>query len=422
MAQFIIKGGRKLTGEVEIGGAKNSVLKILSAAILLSGRVVIKNVPAIEDVRRMIELLENLGAVVSYLDEKTLSVDARTISSGVMRDDLAKRLRSSILLIGPLLARFGSVSFPHPGGCIIGQRPIDLFLDGFRALGARIHANFSGKYSTYRIDGKNLRGANYFFRNISVTGTETLMMASALIRGTTILRNCATEPEIPVLAEFLNRCGANIKGAGTHTIEIRGVSKLKGGVFNVIPDRIEAGSFAILAAATKSVLTIKNIIPEHIESVLSALICMGVGVEIRKDLVRIRPAKILRAHSIKTHEYPGFPTDLQAPFTVLATQADGQSLIHETVYEGRLFYIENLNRMGGKIIMCDPHRILVHGATKLYGRDMESPDLRAGLAFVVAGLVAEGTSIIQDVYSIDRGYENIEGRLQKLGADIIRSS
>ncbi len=409
-----------MNGEVEIGGAKNSVLKILSAAILLNGKVVIKNVPDIEDVKRMIELLQNLGATVSYFDGKTISVDARTISSSAVMDDLAKRLRSSILLIGPLLARFGSVSFPHPGGCVIGQRPIDIFLDGFEALGAQIHANSNEKYPSYKIDGKNLRGADYFFRNISVTGTETLMMASTLIRGTTILRNCATEPEIFALAAFLNRCGAKIKGAGTQTIEVRGVSKLSGGVFNVIPDRIDAGSFAILAAATKSTLTIKNIIPEHIKSVLFILTRMGVGIEIQKDSVRIRPAKILRAQSIKTHEYPGFPTDLQAPFTVLATQADGQSLIHETVYEGRLFYIENLNRMGGKIIMCDPHRILVHGATQLYGRDMESPDLRAGLAFVIAGLVADGTSIIRDVYSIDRGYENIEGRLQKLGATIKR--
>ncbi len=420
MAQFIIAGGRKLEGEVEIGGAKNFALKVLPAAILCDGPVTIKNVPVIEDVKRMLELLAHLGVSIKHLDEKTIQLDARTIKTTAIDEMLAKRIRSSIMLVGPLLARFGSVSFPHPGGCVIGQRPIDLFLEGFKALGAKIEENMHGKYPAYAITGKKLKGNEYFFKNISVTGTECLMMTATLAKGKTILRNAALEPEIPALAEFLNSCGAKITGAGTHTIEIEGVAKLKGGTATVIPDRIDAGSFAILAAATRSPLRIKGLVPEHISNIIHLLRSMGAEIDVKKGQIDVKAPKVLRAASIKTHEYPGYPTDLQAPFTVLATTAEGQSLVHETVYEGRLFYIESLNRMGAKIIMCDPHRVLIHGATKLYGRDMESPDLRAGLAFVIAALAAKGTSVIDDIYSIERGYENIEGRLRAIGADIKR--
>lgn len=420
MAQFIITGGQKLQGEVEIGGAKNFALKVLPAAILCDGPVTVKNVPVIEDVKRMLELLAHLGVSIKYLDEKTIRLDARTIKTTVIDEALAKRIRSSIMLVGPLLARFGSVSFPHPGGCVIGQRPIDLFLEGFKALGAKIEENMHGKYPAYSITSKKLKGSEYFFKNISVTGTECLMMTATLAKGKTILRNAALEPEIPALAEFLNSCGAKITGAGTHTIEIEGVAKLKGGTATVIPDRIDAGSFAVLAAATRSPLRIKGLIPEHISNIIHLLRSMGAEIDVKKGYIDVKAPKVLRAASIKTHEYPGYPTDLQAPFTVLATTAEGQSLVHETVYEGRLFYIESLNRMGAKIIMCDPHRVLIHGATKLYGRDMESPDLRAGLAFVIAALAAKGTSVIDDIYSIERGYENIEGRLRAIGADIKR--
>lgn len=425
MARFIINGGEKLKGTIEICGAKNAVLKLLPAAILCGGPVIIQNVPRIEDVNRMIELMQNLGASVATDDMATnriLRIDTRRMHSSSMSNDIAKRLRSSIVLVGPLLARFGSATFPHPGGCVIGQRPIDLFLDGFRALGATVQEHVHEQYPVYHIDGKRMRGAEYTFKNISVTGTECLMMTATLIKGKTILRNCAMEPEIAALAEFLHSCGARIHGAGTHTIEINGVKKLRGGTCTVIPDRIDAGSFAILAAATKSALTIKNAVPEHIATVLETLRSMGVTVDINGNSIIIRPPRVLRACSIKTHEYPGFPTDLQAPFAVLATQAKGIGLIHETVYEGRLFYIESLNRMGAKIIMCDPHRVLVQGATPLHGREVESPDLRAGLAFVIAALAAHGTSVIDDIYSIDRGYEDIAGRLQALGADITRSS
>lgn len=420
MAQFIITGGKKLKGTVEIGGAKNSVLKILPAAILCDGPVVIENIPLIEDMRRMVELLKFLGSRVEETGFKRICIDARPTNSSIVHENIAKRLRSSIVLTGPLLARFGRVAFPHPGGCVIGKRPIDLFLDGFRAFGAIVHENFSDTYPTYMIEGKRLRGAEYVFQQVSVTGTECLMMAATRIHGKTILRNCAMEPEIRALADFLNRCGARIQGAGTHTIEIEGVEKLTGGTFTVLPDRIDAGSFAILAAATGSTIAITKCVPEHVATVLQTLRSMGVGVETDADTIRVYPARRLLSHDIKTHEYPGFPTDLQAPFTVLATQAEGESLVHETVYEGRLFYTESLNRMGAKIHMFDPHRISVHGATELHGHTLESPDLRAGLAFVIAALVAKGTTTIGDIYSIERGYEDIEGRLQALGADIKR--
>lgn len=420
MAQFVIHGGKKLKGEVNIGGAKNFVLKILPAAILCEGPVTVTNVPEIEDVRRMVELLTALGVAVEDAGFQTLRLDARTTRSYSLHEDLAKRLRASVMLVGPLLARFGKVTFPHPGGCVIGRRPIDIFLDGFRALGATVRERLVDAYPTYSIEGSRLRGAEYVFKTISVTGTECLMATATRVKGKTILRNAAMEPEIQALAEFLNRCGARIRGAGTHTIEIEGVKKLTGGDVTVLPDRIDAGSFAILAAATRSEITIKHCVPEHIATVLQVLRNMGIPITHTHDSITIKPAKKISPHHIKTHEYPGFPTDLQAPFAVLATQAEGESMIHETIYEGRLFYAESLHRMGARIHMFDPHRMMVHGATELHGRNMESPDLRAGLAFVIAALVAKGKSTIGDIYSIERGYEHIESRLQALGADVKR--
>ena len=420
MAQFVIKGGKKLKGEVEIGGAKNAILKILPASILIDGHVLIDNVPDIEDVKRMSEILAAMGASVESRGPKKLRVDARAVNTFHIPPEPAKRLRSSIMFTGPLLARFGKVTFPHPGGCVIGQRPIDAFIGGFEALGATVKTDLTDKYPRYIIEGKKLRGAEYVFKNMSVTGTECLMMTAVLVPGKTILRNCAMEPEIPALADFLSSCGAKIRGAGTHTIEIEGVKVLHGGSISVMPDRIDAGSFAILAAATRSPLRIRHIVPEHISSIILTLRMMGVFVDIGRDFIDVRAPKVLKAVDIKTHEYPGFPTDLQAPFAVLASTAGGQSLIHETIYEARLFYIESLNRMGARITMCDPHRILIHGPSKLYGRDMESPDLRAGLAFVIAALVADGTSVINDIYSIERGYEKIGERLRAIGAGITR--
>src|SRR3989344_563870 len=372
MANFIVKGGKFLEGEIEIGGSKNAALPAMAASLLFKNNPEFRNLPKIEDIFRMGELLKKL--------RETKEIDF----------EVAKKIRASILLVGPALARFGKITFPHPGGCVIGARPIDAFLDGWKAMGAvvkEIPPDSSKSINSipfYELSAPSgLKGRDYTFRVPSVTGTEGLMMTAVLASGSTILRNAAMEPEIAHLAYFLNKNGADIKGAGTHTINIEG----SGGVlleskypFSAPPDRIEAGSFFIF--------------------------------------VKRSPA--LKAVSIKTKEYPGFATDLQAPFCVLATQARGTSMIHETIFEGRLSYIEYLNKMGAKITLCDPYRAIVNGPTPLRAWTLERPDIRAGLAFILAALLAEGESKIGNIYQIDRGYEAIDERLRSIGADIKR--
>lgn len=419
MAEFIIRGGKKLEGEIEVRGAKNSALKILPASLLFSGPLTVKNVPQIEDVFRMEELLKNLGAKVRRLGERGLEVKTDGVKSGNLKKELAERLRASVVLAGPLLARTRKVSFPHPGGDLIGRRPIDIFLEGWRAMGAKISANSGG----YKINAKRLHGIDFTFRQVSVTGTETLMMTAALAKGRTVLQNAALEPEIPHLAEFLNKSGARIKGAGTPKIEIFGTggkllrAKLP---FGVIPDRIDAGSFLILGAALGKEITIKKCVPEHLAVLCALLRAAGAKIKSGRSWLKVSRPAVLRSVDAKTQEYPGFATDLQAPFSVLMTQAQGQSLMHDTIFERRFGYIEELNRMGANIVQADPHRILIHGPTSLEGREIETPDIRAGLAFVIAALLAKGQSRLKNIYQIDRGYEKIEKSLQLLGADIKR--
>ncbi len=419
--KFIIEGAKKLKGEVEIRGAKNSVLKILAASLLFKEPLLIENIPLIEDFLRQVEILKDLGVEIQNLKNRVLKVDPRKISKVSLAKNISERLRASIVLVGPLLAVKKRAIFPHPGGCVIGKRPIDLFLEGWRAFGAKI----SKKDDFYEIKTEKLKGIDFTFKKVSVTATETLMMTAVLAQGRTILRNAACEPEISSLARFLNKCGAKIKGAGTPFIEIIGTNgRLLKPVssFKVIPDRIEAGSFLILGALLADPLLIKNCQPEHLSVLIAVLKETGAQIEIGKNEILVRKAKALKSVDIVTREYPGFPTDLQAPFTVLMTQARGQSMIFETIFDGRLNYIEDLNRMGAKIIMCDPHRILVSGPTPLRGREIETPDLRAGLAFVIAGLVAKGVTIINNVYQIDRGYEKIDERLINIGAKIKRTN
>ncbi|MEK7121479.1 MAG: UDP-N-acetylglucosamine 1-carboxyvinyltransferase [Patescibacteria group bacterium] len=414
MDKFIINGGKKLKGEIEVRGAKNAALKIFAASVLTSGTVKIKNVPEVEDIARISELLKDLGVEVIHPKYGEYRITAAKIKTSAINPEIAKKLRASVVLTASLLARTGNVKFPHPGGCVIGERPIDLFLDGYEALGAKI--NFHN--GIYDIKGK-LTGAKFVFGNVSVTGTEAMLMAASLAKGKTILKNCACEPEIESLANFLNSCGAKIQGAGTPFIAIEGVEKLNGGEYITIPDRIEAGTFAILAAATKSNILIKNCEPEHLDSLWNSLKKTGVGLKINKTSVEVLPV-VLKSVNIKTHEYPGFPTDLQAPFCVLLSQTEGQGLVHETIYEGRLLWLDELKRMGANVLTFDPHRVSIQGPTKLKGREIESPDLRAGMAYLIAALCSEGQSIINNVYQIDRGYEKIEERLRKIGADIKR--
>jgi UDP-N-acetylglucosamine 1-carboxyvinyltransferase len=415
MPKFIIKGGKKLKGEIKVNGAKNAALKVIAAAFLSEEKITIKNCPNIEEVNRLLELATDLGVQVKRRDEEVEMI-AGKIKTTKMNPELVKKIRVSVMLIGPLLARLGEVFMPHPGGCAIGQRPIDIFIDGFKKLGARVDENSEG----YHFSAKKLKGATFFFPIVSVTATESLMMTATLAEGTTVLKNCACEPEIPVLADYLNRCGAKISGAGTHTIVIEGVDKLSAGIFEVMPDRVEAGSFAILGALCGKPIKVTGCQPELLESLWATFDRMGVSYNLGKDWVEVKSSEKIKAVNLTTHEYPGFITDLQQPFVVLLTQAIGVSLVHETIFEGRLFYTDKLNQMGASIIMCDPHRVIVNGPTCLFGRKLESPDLRAGFALVLAGLIAEGTTEIDNIYQIDRGYEHIEERLKALGADIKR--
>ncbi len=414
--KFVIKGGESMKGTIKVNGAKNAALKLLAASLLTDKEWTISNVPQIEDVFCLLELLKNIGAEVKNRIKGTYQIRARDIKADNLDLDITKKLKGSILMAGPLLARCGKAIFSQPGGCVIGQRPRDIFLDGFKAFGVKIRESQKGYYLTT----KGLKGAKFVFPVISVTATETMILTAVLAKGKTVLKNSACEPEIVALTDFLNKCGAKIKGAGTSFIEIEGVNSLRGGKSQVIPDRIEAGSFAILGAASNSPIKITNLIPEHLDVLWFLLDKAGVNLEIGKNFAIIKPGSRLKSVNLKTHEYPGFATDLQAPFTVLMTQANGISLIHETIFEGRLFYTDILSQMGARIIMCDPHRVIVQGPNKLVGRRMVSPDIRAGIALLIAALIAKGESVIENIYQIDRGYECIEKRLQKLGANIKR--
>ncbi|MCX6792612.1 MAG: UDP-N-acetylglucosamine 1-carboxyvinyltransferase [Candidatus Falkowbacteria bacterium] len=419
MSKFIIQGQKPLQGEITVGGAKNAALKIIPAAILSQSAVVIKNTPDIEDVKRLLEIFADLGGTIEKNDHQ-LTLKMEQISKKTIEAKFANKLRSSIMFVAPLLARTGEVMFPHPGGCVIGAglRPIDLFIDGFQAMGAKVEY----KDSYYHISAKRLKACEYFFTTVSVTGTESFIMAAVLAEGTSIIKNCAMEPEIVALAEHLNKCGAKITGAGTPTIKIVGVEALTGGEIEIIPDRIEAGTFAILAAAARAQLTIKKCRPDHLEFLLTIFKKLGIIFEQGEDWLKIvEVPKILPAYNLKTHEYPGFPTDLQSPFTVLMTQATGTSIIHETIYDRRLLFTDMLTQMGANVTMCDPHRVVIQGPTPLRGRALTSPDLRAGISMIIAGAIAEGHTEIDNIYQIERGYEKIDERLKAIGLDIKRA-
>src|SRR3989338_342734 len=417
--KFVIKGStERLKGTLPVRGSKNACLKALAAAVLTDQPITIKNIPLIEDVFRMRELLEFLGAKIKKTGQRSFLISAGNVKKSCLDFKIAKSLRASVALTGPLLARLGTVSFPFPGGCVIGKRPIDMFLNGFEKMGAKVF--IKGRGNNFTIKAKALKGAEIFFRIASVMATETLMMAATLAQGRTILRNAAQEPEIADLADFLNSCGARVKGAGTGTIVINGVKKLGPGIFNTPPDRIEAGSFTILGALLVDKLRVVNCEPLHILSLIEHLESMGVSLKKGKDWLEVSRPRYFKPVNVKTREYPGFPTDLQAPFSVLLTQARGISSLFETVYDGRLNYINDLIRMGENVILCDAHRAIFHGQTCLKGREMEAPDLRAGLTFILAALIAKGKSIIHNVYNIDRGYEKIEERLRNAGAAIER--
>lgn len=416
MEKYTIVGGAPISGSIAVSGAKNMALKMLPAALLCSEPVKITRLPDIEDVRREFSLLADLGAAVER-DGSTATVTASAIA-GNLTPEFAKRFRASIMFVGPLLARTGTAVFPHPGGCVIGagSRPIDIFLDGFTKMGASVEE----RDGMYVLSASRLRGMTYFFYKVSVTATESLMMTATLAAGTTVLKNCAMEPEIPALAEFLNRCGARITGAGTPTIVIEGVERLRGSEVDVIPDRVETGTFAIMAATLRSELTITDCVPEHIRALLALFDRIGIPYEEGPNHLTVRRAARMRSQDAITHEYPGFITDLQSPYTVLMTQTEGTALVHETIYDRRLLFTDLLAQMGANIITCDPHRVVVMGPTQLQGKTVVSPDLRAGITMVIAGMAAAGTTTIENIYQIERGYEHIVERLRSIGARIER--
>ncbi|MBS5425580.1 UDP-N-acetylglucosamine 1-carboxyvinyltransferase [Phascolarctobacterium succinatutens] len=417
MEKLIVKGGNRLVGAVKTSGAKNAVLPIIAASILGTTPSHLDEVPMLEDVHTISEVLKCLGLAVECSPEKNvLDIDSTEITSYEAPYDLVRTMRASFLVMGPLLARIGKARISMPGGCAIGARPIDIHLKGFEALGVKIEQGH-GYIEASAPEG--LKGTSIYFDFPSVGATENIMMAASLAEGTTILENAAEEPEIVDLANYLNKMGAKIRGAGTDTIRIEGVDKLHGADYTIIPDRIEAGTYMIAAAMTGGDIVVENVLPEHQKPLIAKLREAGAVVEEDIDKVRVIGKNPLKAVSIKTLPYPGFPTDMQAQMMAMMVIAEGRSKVTETVFENRFMHVVELNRMGAQI-STEGRSAVIDGPCKLTGCDVRATDLRAGAAMILAGLVAEGTTRIGDLHHIDRGYENIVAKLKNLGADIER--
>lgn len=416
--EFIIHGGKKLEGEIAVAGAKNGSFPLIAAALLTGQPTTIHNIPNIADIACMIELVQALGAEISYSDH-TIRIHARQLTSSVIREDIAKRLRASILLAAPVLGRMGKVHFVHPGGDVIGERPIDLFLSFLDAMGATC----TSREGTRDVAMGRPNAIRFVFPVISTTATMSLMTLATIGKGTTEIINAALEPEIAMLAEFLNAAGARIEGAGTPWIKISGIETFpdREVEFTNIPDRVETASFLCMAAATKSNIKVVKCEPLHQDAILELLRRMGVKSTIGKDWIEMHACDVMSPVHVKTHEYPGFATDLQQPLAIALTQAHGKSMVEETIFEGRMFWLEGLKQMGAHVMILDNNRAAIEGPCKLKGKELKSPDLRAGMAYIIAGLVATGTTTIHEAQIIDRGYESIETRLGALGADIKRS-
>lgn len=450
---FVVSGldGKKtLNGEIFVNGAKNDALKAIAATVLFDDAVTLKNVPQTEDIKKMYALLESIGAKVSFSkkDSHSVTIDASGLTEKSLAGfdmNIAQSMRASIVLTGPLLAKYGKVKFPVPGGCVIGARPIDLFIEGYKKMGSTVDVDEKGETYVISTGKAALVGADIFFNVQTVGGTETLMMAAVLAKGKTTLKNCAMEPEIVSLAKYLVKCGADIKGIGTPTLEIvgkggkgAGGSKVagllsKGKVYTAIPDRLEAGSFLLLGALCADNLKIKKCNPEHVEVLINMLRNSGVEITTGSSSIELKNnAKIknstLKPVNVKTHEYPGFPTDLQAPMMTYLTQVGGESTIFETIYEGRFKFIQNLERLGAGVVVMNPREVLIKGNKKESvqlkaipaGETLDAFDIRAGFATIFAALLAKGSCVIENAYFVDRGYEQIETRLAALGAPIRR--
>jgi UDP-N-acetylglucosamine 1-carboxyvinyltransferase len=417
LESYKVTGGVPLRGVVEVSGSKNAALALMAGSLLIEGEVLLHNVPRIEDVGTMIALLEGLGVRCAW-QGSSLYLDMRGLNRADPDPRLVNRMRASFYIFGPLLARLGYAHMPHPGGCQIGSRPVNFHLNGLRALGATIHE----EETLYRARADQLGGARIYLDVPSAGATQQLMTAAVYAQGLTIIENAAIEPEVVNLANFLNAAGARIDGAGTSTLYIEGVSALAHSVeYTVIPDRLEAGTFALAGAITRGEVTIERVIPEHLHSLLAKLQESGVQVEEAETAITLRARDPLQAVDIRTLPYPGFPTDLQQPMCAYLTLTQGASVVHETIYENRVQHVPELQRMGADI-MVEGRTILIRGVPRLKGARVRATDLRGGAALVIAALAAEGTSFIEEVYHIDRGYERLEQKLRGLGAQMERVS
>ena len=417
MEQYVIKGGNPLVGEVDIAGAKNAALAILSAAIMTDETILIENLPDVRDINVLLEAISEIGAQVERIDKSTVKINGSTIGNLSVDYEFIKKIRASYYLLGALLGKYKHAEVPLPGGCNIGSRPIDQHLKGFRALGADVdicHGAIVAK-------AENLHGSHIFLDVVSVGATINIMMAASMATGRTIIEKAARAPHVVDVANFLNSMGANIKGAGTDVIRIRGVETLHRTEYSIIPDQIEAGTFMFAAAATRGDVTVRNVIPKHLEATTAKLEEIGCEVEEFDDAVRVRAPHVLHRTHVKTLPYPGYPTDMQPQIAVTLALAEGTSIVTESIFENRFKYADELSRMGANI-KVEGNSAIIDGVRKLTGARVSAPDLRAGAALVIAGLAAEGVTVVDDIVYIQRGYENFEEKLRSLGAEIERVS
>lgn len=417
MEQYIIKGGNPLVGEVEIGGAKNAALAILAAAIMTDETVLIDNLPDVNDVNVMLEAISGIGAMVQRIDRHTVKINGSTIGDFNIEYDYIKKIRASYYLLGALLGKYKKAEVALPGGCNIGSRPIDQHLKGFRALGADVDI----EHGKIVAEAEHLRGTHLYFDVVSVGATINVMMTAAMAEGLTIMENVAKEPHVVDVANFLNSMGANIRGAGTDVIKIRGVKSLHKSEYSIIPDQIEAGTFMFAAAATKGDVTVMNVIPKHLDATISKLVDIGCEVEEFDDAVRVVAKGRLRSTQVKTLPYPGYPTDMQPQIGVVLALAKGTSTITESIFENRFKYLGELARMGA-VVKVDGNSATIEGVERFSGARVSAPDLRAGAALCIAGLAAEGITIVDDIVYIQRGYERFEEKLRSLGGVIEKVS
>ena len=417
MEQYIIKGGNPLVGEVEIGGAKNAALAILAAAIMTDETVLIDNLPDVNDINVMLEAIEGIGAMVERIDRHTVKINGGTITDFNIDYDYIKKIRASYYLLGAMLGKYKKAEVALPGGCNIGSRPIDQHLKGFRALGADVDI----EHGKIVAEADVLKGTHLYFDVVSVGATINVMMTAAMANGMTIMENVAKEPHVVDVANFLNSMGANIRGAGTDVIKIRGVKTLHKTEYSIIPDQIEAGTFMFAAAATKGDVTVTNVIPKHLDATISKLIDIGCEVEEFDDAVRVVAKGRLKSTQVKTLPYPGYPTDMQPQIGVVLALASGTSTITESIFENRFKYLDELARMGANI-KVEGNSATIEGVEKLSGARVSAPDLRAGAALCIAGLATDGITIVDDIVYIQRGYERFEEKLRSLGGIIERVS